>query len=157
MTRETLFMKAINEGLDQAMERDERVVLLGEDIAGGVNVEHLENNNEDAWGGVMGITRGLMPKYGRERVIDTPISEHGYLSASVGMALTGLRPVPELMFNDFIDIGGFWVSVSNANYVYQSKTGKWTDARSYLTNMGIAIPCPTLLMLLPVQLLSVLL
>lgn len=69
MTRETLFMKAINEGLDQAMERDERVVLLGEDIAGGVNVEHLENNNEDAWGGVMGITRGLMPKYGRERVI----------------------------------------------------------------------------------------
>ena len=45
MTRETLFMKAINEGLDQAMERDERVVLLGEDIAGGVNVEHLENNN----------------------------------------------------------------------------------------------------------------
>lgn len=55
MTRETLFMKAINEGLDQAMERDERVVLLGEDISGGVNVEHLENNNEDAWGGVMGI------------------------------------------------------------------------------------------------------
>ena len=46
MTRETLFMKAINEGLDQAMERDERVVLLGEDISGGVNVEHLENNNE---------------------------------------------------------------------------------------------------------------
>ena len=42
MTRETLFMKAINEGLDQAMERDERVVLLGEDISGGVNVEHLE-------------------------------------------------------------------------------------------------------------------
>ena len=56
MTRETLFMKAINEGLDQAMERDERVVLLGEDISGGVNVEHLEKNNEDAWGGVMGIT-----------------------------------------------------------------------------------------------------
>ena len=74
-------MKAINEGLDQAMERDERVVLLGEDISGGVNVEHLENKNEDAWGGVKGITRGLMPKYGRERDIDTPISENGYLSA----------------------------------------------------------------------------
>ena len=87
MTRETLFMKAINEGLDQAMERDERVVLLGEDIAGGVNVEHLENNNEDAWGGVMGITRGLMPKYGRERVIDTPISEHGlFISFGGGCA-----------------------------------------------------------------------
>ena len=50
MTRETLFMKAINEGLDQAMERDERVVLLGEDIAGGVNVEHLENNKRGCLG-----------------------------------------------------------------------------------------------------------
>ncbi|HFI0081528.1 alpha-ketoacid dehydrogenase subunit beta [Streptococcus parasuis] len=102
MTRELLFMKAINEALDMAMEKDETVVLLGEDIAGGAKVNHLEEKNEEAWGGVMGVTTGLMSKYGRERVVDTPISEHGYMSASVGMALTGLRPVPELMFNDFI-------------------------------------------------------
>ncbi len=95
-------MKAINEALDMAMEKDETVVLLGEDIAGGAKVNHLEEKNEEAWGGVMGVTTGLMSKYGRERVVDTPISEHGYMSASVGMALTGLRPVPELMFNDFI-------------------------------------------------------
>lgn len=102
MARQLLFMKAINEALDQAMAKDDTVILLGEDIAGGVTIKHLEEENEDAWGGVMGVTKGLMPKYGRERVIDTPISEHGYVSASVGMALTGLRPVPELMFNDFI-------------------------------------------------------
>ena len=95
-------MNAINEALDQAMEKDENVLLLGEDIAGGAGVPHLEENNEDAWGGVMGVTKGLMPKYGRERVIDTPISEMGYMGAAVGMAVTGLRPVPELMFNDFI-------------------------------------------------------
>lgn len=95
-------MNAINEALDQAMEKEEDVVLLGEDIAGGADVPHLEEANEDSWGGVMGVTRGLMPKYGRERVIDTPISEMGYMGAAVGMAVTGLRPVPELMFNDFI-------------------------------------------------------
>lgn len=102
MTRQQLFMNAINEALDQAMEKDENVLLLGEDIAGGAGVAHLEEQNEDAWGGVMGVTKGLMPKYGRERVIDTPISEMGYMAAAVGMAVTGLRPVPELMFNDFI-------------------------------------------------------
>lgn len=95
-------MKAINEALEQSMERDDRVILLGEDIAGGAKVLHLEESNEDAWGGVFGVTKGLMPKFGRERVIDTPISEMGYMGAAVGAAATGLRPVPELMFNDFI-------------------------------------------------------
>ncbi|WP_321433610.1 alpha-ketoacid dehydrogenase subunit beta [Trichococcus flocculiformis] len=102
MTREITFMKAVNEALDQAMEKDDRVLILGEDISGGAQVAHLEEKNEDAWGGVMGVTKGLGPKYGSKRVIDTPISEMGYMSAAVGMAVTGLRPVPELMFNDFI-------------------------------------------------------
>lgn len=102
MTRKITFMKAINEALEQSMERDDRVILLGEDIAGGAKVPHLEESNEDAWGGVFGVTKGLMPKFGRERVIDTPISEMGYIGAAVGAAATGLRPVPELMFNDFI-------------------------------------------------------
>lgn len=102
MARELMFMKAINEALDQAMEQDESVILLGEDIGGGTGVEHLEEQNEDSWGGVMGVTKGLMPKYGQERVIDTPLSEMGYMAAAVGMAATDLRPVPELMFNDFI-------------------------------------------------------
>ncbi|MCC7667669.1 alpha-ketoacid dehydrogenase subunit beta [Liquorilactobacillus satsumensis] len=102
MARRITFMKAINEALDQAMAKDERVILMGEDIAGGAKVKHLEAENQDAWGGVFGVTKGLMPKYGRTRVIDTPISEMGYMGAAVGAAATGLRPVPELMFNDFI-------------------------------------------------------
>lgn len=102
MARQINFMKAVNEALDQAMEKDENVVLLGEDIAGGREIEHLEEQNEDAWGGVFGVTKGLGPKYGLDRVIDTPLSEMGYMGAAVGMAASGLRPVPELMFNDFI-------------------------------------------------------
>lgn len=102
MNTEKLFMNAINEALDQAMEQDENVILLGEDIAGGASVTHLEEENKESWGGVFGVTAGLMPKYGRDRVIDTPLSEMGYMSSAVGMAATGLRPVPELMFNDFI-------------------------------------------------------
>lgn len=100
MSRRITFMQAINEGLDMAMEKDERVILLGEDIAGGTHIEHLEG--EGAWGGVFGVTKGLVEKHGYERVIDTPISEMGYMGASVGAAATGLRPVPELMFNDFL-------------------------------------------------------
>ena len=102
MTRQINFMNAINEALDQAMEKDENVILLGEDIHGGTALPHLEEQNEDAWGGVFGVTKGLGPKYGLDRVIDTPLSEMGYMGAAVGMAATGLRPVPELMFNDFI-------------------------------------------------------
>lgn len=93
-------MQAINEALDIAMGQDERVILLGEDIAGGATVEHL--NETGAWGGVFGLTKGLVEKYGTERVIDTPISEMGYMGAAVGAAATGLRPIPELMFNDFL-------------------------------------------------------
>ncbi|MBO0477253.1 alpha-ketoacid dehydrogenase subunit beta [Vagococcus sp. DIV0080] len=100
MSRRITFMQAINEGLDMSMDRDERVILLGEDIAGGTHIEHLEG--EGAWGGVFGVTKGLVEKHGYERVIDTPISEMGYMGASVGAAATGLRPVPELMFNDFL-------------------------------------------------------
>ncbi|HCS93921.1 MAG TPA: alpha-ketoacid dehydrogenase subunit beta [Bavariicoccus seileri] len=102
MARRVTFMGAINEALEQAMEKDDRVILLGEDIAGGAGVKHLEDENQDSWGGCFGVTRGLMPKFGRDRVIDTPISEMGYMGAAVGAAATGLRPVPELMFNDFI-------------------------------------------------------
>lgn len=100
MSRRITFMQAINEGLDMSMEKDERVILLGEDIAGGTHIDHLEG--EGAWGGVFGVTKGLVERHGYERVIDTPISEMGYMGASVGAAATGLRPVPELMFNDFL-------------------------------------------------------
>jgi pyruvate/2-oxoglutarate/acetoin dehydrogenase E1 component len=96
------FREAVNEALSQEMERDPRVVLMGEDVAGGATVPGFEH--EDAWGGVLGVTKGLVQKFGRDRVLDTPISESGYIGAAVGAAATGLRPVAELMFVDFFGV-----------------------------------------------------
>lgn len=100
MVRKLTFSKAINEAMDIAMEQDNKVILIGEDVAGGATVDHLQN--EEAWGGVFGVTQGLGNKYGRKRVIDMPIAEAGYMGAAVAAAVTGLRPISELMFNDFI-------------------------------------------------------
>lgn len=100
MARKLTFSKAINEAMDIAMERDNKVILIGEDVAGGATVDHLQD--EEAWGGVFGVTQGLGNKYGRKRVIDMPIAEAGYMGAAVAAAVTGLRPISELMFNDFI-------------------------------------------------------
>jgi pyruvate/2-oxoglutarate/acetoin dehydrogenase E1 component len=98
-TRQMTYQQAINEALRIAMREDPTVVLLGEDIAGGAMIDHLIN--EDAWGGPMGVTKGLVQEFGRDRVLDTPITEAGFIGAAVGAATTGLRPVAELMFVDF--------------------------------------------------------
>jgi len=92
--------QAINEALRQEMERDPRVIIMGEDIAGGLG----SPGEQDAWGGPLGVTKGLMPKFGRERVLDTPISESAFIGAAVGAAAMGLRPVAELMFVDFFGV-----------------------------------------------------
>ena len=97
--RTMTYQQAINDALRVAMREDPRVVLLGEDIAGGAMVDHLIN--DDAWGGPMGVTKGLVQEFGRDRVLDTPITEAGFIGAAAGAAATGLRPVAELMFVDF--------------------------------------------------------
>lgn len=89
-TRELTFAQAIREALDEEMARDERIIVLGEDVG--------------AWGGVFRTTEGLFQKYGPERVIDTPLSEEGFVGLSVGAAMTGFHPVPEIMFGDFITL-----------------------------------------------------
>lgn len=94
------YSEAINDAVRLAMRKDENVILMGEDVAGGAEVDHLQD--EGAWGGVFGVTKGIVEEFGRERVIDTPISEAGYMGAAVSAAATGLRPISELMFNDFI-------------------------------------------------------
>ncbi len=98
--RELSFGQAINEALRQEMRRDPNVILLGEDIAGAAGRAHL--GFIDAWGGPMRATRGLIQEFGPERVIDTPIAEMGFVGAAVGAAMTGLRPVVEVMFVDLI-------------------------------------------------------
>ena len=94
------YRQAINEALRQEMERDPRVIIMGEDVAGGLGAP----GEQDAWGGPLGVTKGLMPKFGRDRVLDTPISESAFVGAAVGAAATGLRPVAELMFVDFFGV-----------------------------------------------------
>ncbi|BBN99001.1 alpha-ketoacid dehydrogenase subunit beta [Sporolactobacillus terrae] len=94
------YSDAINDAIRFAMRKDESVVLIGEDVAGGAEVDHLQD--EGAWGGVFGVTKGIVEEFGRDRVIDTPIAESGYMGAAVSAAVTGLRPISELMFNDFI-------------------------------------------------------
>ncbi|WP_082235376.1 alpha-ketoacid dehydrogenase subunit beta [Halobacillus massiliensis] len=100
MGREITFADAVNEAIRETMRNDEDVILLGEDVAGGAEVDHLQN--EEAWGGVMGVTKGLVQEFGRDRILDTPIAEAGYVGAAVSAAATGMRPIAELMFNDFI-------------------------------------------------------
>jgi acetoin:2,6-dichlorophenolindophenol oxidoreductase subunit beta len=99
LARKITYMQAINEALDQEMERDETVVVFGEDNAGGAG----SPGEDDAWGGVLGVTKGLYGKY-PGRVLDTPISESAFIGAAAGAACSGLRPVAELMFVDFFGV-----------------------------------------------------
>jgi pyruvate dehydrogenase E1 component beta subunit len=102
--RRLTFRDAINEAIRLEMHRDPTVIVLGEDIAGGASLPHIEGESKEAKGGAVGATRGLRPEFGSSRVLDTPISESGYIGAAVGAAVTGLRPIAELMFVDFFGV-----------------------------------------------------
>jgi pyruvate dehydrogenase E1 component beta subunit len=88
--RELTYAEALREGLRQIMAQDERVFVIGEDVG--------------VYGGAFGVSAGLLSEFGAERVIDTPISEAGIAGACIGAALTGMRPVGEIQFMDFITI-----------------------------------------------------
>ncbi|MGH8713644.1 MAG: alpha-ketoacid dehydrogenase subunit beta [Casimicrobiaceae bacterium] len=89
-TRELSYAEAIREGLAQAMQADERVFLFGEDVG--------------VYGGAFGVSGDLFHRFGPQRVIDTPISELGIAGAAVGAAITGMKPVLELQFSDFVTL-----------------------------------------------------
>ncbi len=90
--REILLVEAIREALSEEMRRDESVFLMGEDLR--------------IWGAPLGQTKGLWDEFGDKRVLDTPISEAGFVGAGAGAASLGLRPVVELMFIDFFGVAG---------------------------------------------------
>lgn len=98
--RELSFGQAINEAIRLEMRRDPTIVVMGEDVAGGAGRAHL--GLVDAWGGPLRATRGLITEFGPERILDTPIAEMGFLGAGVGAAMSGLRPIVEIMFVDLI-------------------------------------------------------
>ncbi len=91
------YREAVAAGITQEMEHDDRVALIGEDVAGA--------------GGVFKATVGLLEKFGPRRVIDTPISEEAILGAAMGAAMTGMRPIAEIMFSDFLAV--CWDFVAN--------------------------------------------
>ncbi len=99
MARKISMKDAVNETLDQEMQRDPTVIVMGEDIVGGTG----SPGEKDAWGGVLGVTKGLYAKHG-DRLMDTPLSESAYIGAAIGAATCGLRPVAELMFIDFMGV-----------------------------------------------------
>ncbi|MBB4019009.1 pyruvate dehydrogenase E1 component beta subunit [Chelatococcus caeni] len=99
MARKISMKQAINEALDLEMRRDPAVIVMGEDIVGGAG----SPGEEDAWGGVLGVTKGLHAKY-PGRLLDTPLSESAYIGAAIGAAACGMRPVAELMFLDFMGV-----------------------------------------------------
>jgi 2-oxoisovalerate dehydrogenase E1 component beta subunit len=88
VSRETTYLEAISQALDEEMSRDERVFLMGEDIG--------------IYGGAFKITDGFLDKFGEWRVLDTPLSESGIVGAAIGAAMMGMRPVVEMQFADFI-------------------------------------------------------
>ncbi|HZX64757.1 MAG TPA: alpha-ketoacid dehydrogenase subunit beta, partial [Myxococcales bacterium] len=94
---ELTYRDAVAAGIAQEMERDERVVFLGEDIG--------------AAGGVFKTTVGLLERFGPKRVRDTPISEQAIIGAAMGAAMTGLRPIAEIMFSDFFAV--CWDMIAN--------------------------------------------
>jgi pyruvate dehydrogenase E1 component beta subunit len=99
--RTITYREAVNEALRQEMRRDPNVILIGEDVAGGSG---RPPEMQDAWGGVMGVTKGLLQEFGPERVLDTPISESAFIGAAIGAAASGMRPVAELMFIGFLGV-----------------------------------------------------
>jgi len=88
--REITYSQAINEALREEMLRDKNIIVLGEDVA--------------QLGGIFGVTKGLLKEFGEERIKDTPMSEEIIVGSGVGAAITGLRPVVEIMYMDFITL-----------------------------------------------------
>jgi pyruvate/2-oxoglutarate/acetoin dehydrogenase E1 component len=119
--RQLTFAQAINEALHEEMERDQRVLMIGEDVAKA--------------GGVYKLTEGLFSRFGPERVIDTPISEAGIVGLGIGAAMTGMRPVVEVMFGDFMALVMDQL-VNQAAKAHYMSGGKWQVPLVIRTTMG---------------------
>ena len=104
------YLQAINSALLEEMEKDKKIIILGEDIG--------------IYGGAFGVTQGLLERFGPERVIDTPISENSIVGVAIGSALAGLRPILEIMFMDFITLAMDQIvnHLTKFRYIYGGQT-----------------------------------
>ncbi|HEY6395000.1 MAG TPA: alpha-ketoacid dehydrogenase subunit beta, partial [Candidatus Binataceae bacterium] len=118
--RTITYAQAIQEALEEEMRRDPAVVLFGEDVAN--------------FGGIFRITSGLKEEFGEDRVFDTPISENAFVGAGVGAAMTGLRPIVELQFADFLFTTGDEIVL---------KAGMWRYAHGGAMNIPLVVRCPS--------------
>jgi len=119
--RELTFAQAVREALAEEMRRDSRVCILGEDVAEA--------------GTPFKVLSGLVEEFGTERVIDTPISEAGFTGVAVGAAMTGLRPIVDIMFGDFITLTMDQM-VNQAAKVHYMSGGKWKVPMVMRTTLG---------------------
>src|SRR5574339_875415 len=119
--RELTFGEAIKEAIAEEMRRDPRVVLMGEDVAEA--------------GTTFKVLTGLVDEFGKERIIDTPISEAGFTGIGVGAAMTGMRPIVDIMFGDFLGIIMDQVANQAAKIHYMSG-GKWKVPMVIRATMG---------------------
>jgi pyruvate/2-oxoglutarate/acetoin dehydrogenase E1 component len=119
--RELTFAQAVNEALAEEMRRDKRVCILGEDVAEA--------------GTPFKVLSGLVQEFGVERVIDTPISEAGFTGVGVGAAMTGMRPVIDIMFGDFLTLTMDQM-VNQAAKVHYMSGGKWKVPMVLRTTLG---------------------
>src|SRR5215472_10555531 len=119
--RELTFAQAIREALAEEMRRDERVCILGEDVAEA--------------GTPFKVLSGLVEEFGTSRVIDTPISEAGFTGLGVGAAMTGVRPVIDIMFGDFLTLAMDQL-VNQAAKIHYMSGGKWKVPLVLRTTLG---------------------
>src|SRR5205809_6155893 len=120
-TRELTLGEAVREALAEEMRRDPRVFVCGEDIAEA--------------GTVFKVLVGLVDEFGKERVLDTPISEPGFTGLAVGAAMTGMRPIVDVMFGDFMGLTMDQIFNQAAKIHYMSG-GKWKVPMVVRTTMG---------------------
>ena len=125
------YVQAVNEALRQEMERDSKIFIMGEDIAGAPG----RPGKEDAWGGPFRLTKGLIGQFGEDRIRDTPISEAGFIGAGVGAAATGMRPVVDLMFSGFFGVCGDQI-INNAAKMHYMFGGKVKIPLTIMTSIG---------------------
>ncbi|MCG8499017.1 MAG: alpha-ketoacid dehydrogenase subunit beta [Firmicutes bacterium] len=124
---------AVNEAISQSMAVDDKVFIMGEDIVGGGGRDH--ETAEDSQGGAFGVTQGLVKKFGRGRVIDTPISETAFVGLGIGAAHAGLRPIIEIMYVDFVGVC-FDQILNQASKLYYMYGGKHSVPMVIRTTVG---------------------